>query len=312
MGDEGVQRDLALLRHLDVARQLAATTHATERRTAPDATGHQLERTGSDFLTGASHADDDRLTPTLVAALQGRAHQVDVADALEREVHTAIGEVDDHFLDRTVVVFRVDAVGGTQLASNLELGRVDVDGDDPRCLGLDCADDRRQANAAQAENGHGVTGLDLGGVEHGTDTGGHAATEQADLLQRRFLLDLGHGDFRQHGVFGKRRGAHVVEQLLTFVGEARGAVRHQALALGGANGLAQVGLAGTAELALAALWGVERDHVIADGNRGHALTDGFDNGTAFMAKDRREDAFRVGTGQGVGVGVADTAGDHAQ
>ncbi|MNE63235.1 hypothetical protein D3C80_1585750 [compost metagenome] len=99
---------------------------------------------------------------------------------------------------------------------------------------------------------------------------------------------------------------------LALVGEPRGAVGHQPFALGGAYGLAQVGLAGGAELALAALGGVQRDHVIADGNRGHALTDGFDNGTAFMAKDRREDAFRVGTGQGVGVGMADTAGDHAQ
>ena len=31
-----------------------------------------------------------------------------------------------------------------------------------------------------------------------------------------------------------------------------------------------------------------------------------------MAEDRWEDTFRVSTGQGIGIGVADTAGDHAQ
>lgn len=35
--------------------------------------------------------------------------------------------------------------------------------------------------------------------------------------------------------------------------------------------------------------------MIADRNRGHAFADGFNDGTAFMARDRREDAFRVCT-----------------
>lgn len=103
-----------------------------------------------------------------------------------------------------------------------------------------------------------------------------------------------------------------MEQLLALVREARGAVRHQALALGSAYGLAQVGLAREAELALAAFRGVQRDHMVAHGHRGHALAYRFDDRAAFMAEDRREDAFRVGTGQGVGIGVADTTGDHTQ
>jgi len=103
-----------------------------------------------------------------------------------------------------------------------------------------------------------------------------------------------------------------VEQLLAFVREASGAVRHQALALGGTDGLAQVGLAREAELALAAFGRIQRDHVIAHRHRGHALAHCFDDRTAFMTQDRREDAFRVSAGQGVGVGVANTAGDHAQ
>ncbi|MNT35089.1 hypothetical protein D3C72_1711030 [compost metagenome] len=103
-----------------------------------------------------------------------------------------------------------------------------------------------------------------------------------------------------------------MEQLLTLVGETRGAIRHQTLALSGTNGLAQVGLAGAAEFALAALGGIQRDHMIAHCNRSDAFTHRLDDGAAFVPQDRRKDTFRVRAGQGVGIGVADTAGDNAQ
>eukprot|EP00166_Cyanidium_caldarium_P005565 ctg_6843.g463 len=99
------------------------------------------------------------------------------------------------------------------------------------------------------------------------------------------LGDLGHGDFRQHGVLGKCRGAHVVENRLALVGKTRGAVRHQALALGGANGLAEVGLARQAEFALAAFRGVQRDHMVTHSHRGHALAHRLNHRTAFMTED---------------------------
>jgi hypothetical protein len=63
------------------------------------------------------------------------AHHLDVADALEGEVDAAVGHLDDHLLDGLVVVVRVDAVGGAQLAGQLELALVDVDGDDAAGLG---------------------------------------------------------------------------------------------------------------------------------------------------------------------------------
>src|SRR6478752_3387712 len=86
VGDEGIQRDLAAHRLRDHARQLRAPLDAAERRAAPDAPGHQLERPRADLLPGAGDTDDHRLAPTLVAALQRRAHHLDVADALEAEV----------------------------------------------------------------------------------------------------------------------------------------------------------------------------------------------------------------------------------
>jgi hypothetical protein len=116
----------------------------------------------------------------------------------------------------------------------------------------------------QTEDGHGRALFHLGSVEHGADTGGHTATEQADLVQRSFFGDHGNRDFRQHGVLGEGRAPHVVVDRLTVVAEAAGTVRHQALALGGTHRAAQVGLAGFAEFALAALGGVQRDHVVTD------------------------------------------------
>ena len=270
-----------------------------------------MERPGADFLAGTGDTDDHRLAPALVAAFQRGAHQLHVADALEGVVDAAIGQFDDDVLDRLVVVLRIDEVGGAQFPGDIELARVDVDRDDARGLGHLRPDDRCQADAAQAEDGNGSALFHLGGVQHGTDPGGDAAAKQADLLQRGILGNLRQGNFRQHGVFGEGRAAHVVEDRLALVGETAGAVGHQALALGGAHGLAEVGLAGQAEFALAALGGVERDDMVAHLQGGHALAHRFDDTATFVAQDAREHPLGILAGQGVRVGMADAGGDDA-
>src|SRR5690606_41796611 len=55
MGDEGIQRDFAALRLLDVAGQLGTPLHATEGTAAPDAAGPPLERTGASRGPGRRH-----------------------------------------------------------------------------------------------------------------------------------------------------------------------------------------------------------------------------------------------------------------
>src|SRR5690606_20564325 len=87
--------------------------------------------------------------------------------------------------------------------------------------------------------------------------------------------------------------------------EPAGAVGHQALALGDADLLAQVGLGIEAVVALAAFGRVERDDVIADAERRHPRPDLDHDTGALMAEDGRERAFRVVARQGEGVGVAD-------
>src|SRR3546814_13711962 len=93
--------------------------------------------------------------------------------------------------------------------------------------------------------------------------------------------------------------------VLALVAEPAGAVRHQALALRGADSGAEVGLAREAGLTLAAFGRVERDDVVARLHRGDARPDLAHDPRAFMTEDRREDALAVEAVQRVGVGVAD-------
>ena len=148
-------------------------------------------------------------------------------------------------------------------------------------------------------------GLDLRGVHHRADAGGDAAADVADLVERRVLADLRQRDLRQHGEVGERRGAHVVHHRRATAGEPAGAVGHHAPALRGADRHAQIALAAEAIFALPAFRRVERDDVIALFHAGHAGADiGHDAG-AFMAEDRRENAFGIAAGQREFVRVAD-------
>ncbi len=262
--DEGVQGNLPFLCFLYITWQLGAPLHATESRTSPDAAGDQLERTRAELCPCRGNPDDGRFPPAFVAALQGSPHQLNVADALEGVINAAVGHLHDHVLNGLLMFLRVEEVSSAQFPCDVELGRVEINGDDARGLCHPCTNDRRQTDATQTENGHARAFLHLGGIQHGANSGSDAAAQQADLVQRRILGNPGQGNFWQHGVLGEGRAAHVVVDRLALIGKAAGAVRHQAFALGGAHGLAEVGLAGCAEFALAAFGGVQRDDVVTD------------------------------------------------
>ncbi len=277
---------------------------AAEGRAQPAPAGDQLERPGADFLPRACHADDHALTPAAVRAFQRGTHHIHVADALEAVVHAPGRHVDDDLLDGLVVVLGVDAVGGAKGAGQVELGGVGVDGDDAPRLGQLGALDHRQPDAAQAEYGHAVALLHLSGVLDGAKAGGHAAAQQAHLLGVGIGADLGQRDLGHHRVLAERAAAHVVVDRLAVVAEPRGAVGHHALALGGAHGHAQVGLAALAEQAFAAFGGVQRNHVVARLHAGHAFAALDHDAGALMAQHGREQALRIVARECEGIGVA--------
>jgi hypothetical protein len=112
----------------------------------------------------------------------------------------------------------------------------------------------------------------------------------------------------QDGEIGEGRAAHIVMQHLAAERESRAAVRHQALALGGADGGAQVGLARETRRALPAFRRVERDDVVAGLQRGHARPDLDHDAGALMPEDSREQALGIGARKRELVGVADAGG----
>lgn len=303
--DKRCQLDFAAHGVLDHAGQLAAAFDAAKGRAKPFAPRHQLERAGRNLLARAGHANHHRLAPAPVRAFQRGAHHLGVANALKAVVNAPRRHLDNDLLDRLVKVFRVDAIGGTKSARQIEFSGVGVDGDDATGLGQLGTLNHRQANAAQAKHRHAVAFLHFGSVFDRAQPGGHAAAQQADLLGVGIGVDFGQRNGSDYGVFAEGAAAHVVKNWLALVRKARGAIGHQAFALRGAHGDAQVGFARLAEQALAAFGGVERNHMVTRLHAGHAFAHFDDDARAFVAQHGGEDAFGVVTAQREGVGVAD-------
>ena len=168
-------------------------------------------------------------------------------------------------------VLRCDELGCTRVLGDLEFRRVDVDGDDARGLGFHCAHDA-ETDAAQAENGHGITRSYLGRVEHRADAGGDAAAQQADFFQRRFWRSWRR---RFPATRCTRRTSRCPCSGNRLRPCRKNAKCHRASSLcPGSHGCAaKVGVARLAEFALAAFGSVQRDHMIADRHGGHAGAD---------------------------------------
>src|SRR5256885_9847447 len=92
MRDQLVDVDLPVHVPVDDPGHVGAAAGAADRRTLPHPPGDQLERSGLDLLARSGDADDDRHAPATVAALERLAHEIDVTDALEAVIGTAVGE----------------------------------------------------------------------------------------------------------------------------------------------------------------------------------------------------------------------------
>ena len=246
VGDHRVDLDLAVHVPVDDLRHVGAAARAAEGGALPDRPVTSWNGRVAISLPASATPMMIADAPAAVAAFQRLAHHVGVAGAVEGVVGAAVGQLDElRRRCRRGHALRVD-----------EVGHAEACGPIPRLPGLmstpmilSAPDQLRalddvEADAAEAEHDDLGARLDLGGVDHRADAGGHAAADVADLVERRVLADLGHRDLGQHGEVREGRAAHVVEDRLALVARSGGAVGHHALALGGADRGAEVGLAG--------------------------------------------------------------------
>lgn len=289
VGDELVHLQLTVHVVVHEVGKLGAALNAAESAALPHAAGDKLEccetvsttfsgsHPGSgaeltasrDLLASSSDTDDDALAPALVAGLEGAAHDVHVAGAVEGVVETAVGHVHQPRLDRLAllqVLGRVHEVGATKLLCPLFLRVVHVNGDDLARTVLDRSLDDTETDAASTEDCNSSALLDAalaGGNDGRTVAGGDTAAEKAGAVHGCFVGDGDDGDIGHNGVLRESGAAHEVQKILALALEARGAVRHDTLALSRADGTAKVGLARLAELALLALGGAVEKRLLA-------------------------------------------------
>jgi len=194
VGDELIDLELASHVVVNEVGKLGTALDTTEGTSLPDATSDELERSSGNFLSSSGNTNDDTLTPTLVASLESRSHNVDITSAVEGVVTTTISHFDELLLNGLVLeLHRVDEVCGTELLSPLLLAVVDVDDDNLGRAVLDTTLYDRKTDTASTEDSNVGALLDTtlaGSDDSGTVTGGDTTAEQASAVHRGLVGDL--------------------------------------------------------------------------------------------------------------------------
>src|ERR1700693_4310759 len=199
VGDQVVNVDLAVHVPVHDLGNSGAPAYASESRTLPNSSRDQLEWPSANLLAGSGNADDHRDAPAAMAAFERLTHEVDAADAFEAVIRAATGQIDQIRHQVSLDFLRIDEVRHAEFLGKRLALRVDVDSNDLVGAGQPGALDDVQANAAQSEHHHVGAGLHLCRVDDGADSGGHAATDVAHLVERGVFANLGNGNFRKHG-----------------------------------------------------------------------------------------------------------------
>src|SRR5690606_37163268 len=137
-----------------------------------------------------------------IAALQGLAHDLGIAYALERVVGAAISQLNDA-VDDIFNVVGIDVVRHAELACHgfalgIQVYTYDVVG--PNHFG---ALNHVKPYASQPKHHHIGACLDFGGEHHGSQPCCNAAAYVADLVEGCIVVYLGQRNFGNHNVVGK-------------------------------------------------------------------------------------------------------------
>src|SRR5271170_3425182 len=238
VSDEIVDVDPAVHVPIHYSWHIGAAACAAESGALPDTAGDQLERPGGNFLAGAGDPDDHRDPPAAVTAFQRLAHQIHIADAFEAVVGAAIGERHQMRDQIAAHLLGIHEMRQAEFLGQRLAGRIQIDADyfigahQTRTL------NDIEADAAQAEHDHVGARLYLGGIDHRANARGDAAADVAHLVKWRILTDFRHRNFGQYREIRERGTAHVVMHHVIADGKTAGAIRHESLALRGADGSA--------------------------------------------------------------------------
>ena len=250
MRDELINLQPSLLPILHQTRQLRSPLDTPKRTTPPNPPRHQLERPRRDLRSRRRHANNNRLAPTLMTRLQRGPHDLHIPRTIKRIITPAIRHLNQLLLNRLLPQFgRIDKMRAPELRAPLLLLIIHIHYNNFARFVLHGPLYHTQPHTPRAEHGYIGPLFDFRGDDGCAVASGNAAAEETRAVHGRGLVDGDDGDVGDDGVLGEGGGAHEVEEVLAFAFEARGAVRHDAFALGGADLAAEVGLAGLAEFA---------------------------------------------------------------
>ena len=216
-------------------------------------------------------------------------------------MHAAAGHLQD--LLHRIRLGGVDEVGGAELAGEVVLGAEHVHGDDPAGAGDGRAVDRRQADAAAADDRHGLAGPDARGMDGGAHAGHHRASDQGGAVQGHVLADRDAGVLVDQHVLGEGGQVQELRQGRAVLGQA-GLIAGLTLGLGAD---AERQPAGQAAFTVAAIGGQAGDDMVARLHGADFRAHSLDDAGALVAQDGGK-RVRVGALHEVEVGVAQTCG----
>ncbi len=246
---------------------------------------------------GQGPAESEHVQPLL--------HGCRSTDGFERVVDATRGDR----LDRgdRIVASRVDDVGRAATSGEVELGVVDVDGDDLLRVRKAGSLDGGQADPSATDHRDGRAGRNLRGVEDRTHTGQDAAAEEAGAGERECGVDLHHVVLAHEHVLGEATQCHELVNGAAHVVQARGCVGSPGVVIGEAP----VRLPGHAVRTVPAEHGQARDDVVTGPQVADTGADRLDDPGRFVPEDERHGEGHSVAAQGVDVAVAHTGCNHA-
>lgn len=212
------------------------------------------------FLSCSCDTNDDALSPALVAGLEGRSHNMDIACAVKGVVTASVRHLNQsclNVLPLLEILGRIDEIGSTKLLGPFLLRVIDIHHNNLGRFLLDSALDDRETNTTGTKDG------DVGALLHTTFAGSDdcctvassdTTAEETCAVHGSIGGDGYDGDIGEDGVLAESGAAHEVKEVFALALEARSAIRHDTFSLSRTDFAAEVGLARLAELAFPAFW----------------------------------------------------------